>query len=216
MTMYRNNHFTLVEIVLALTILAMLGVIVGTSLNIFLRGYQRSQKAAAELERNLTLDRFADGVLARSIAFHWHSDDTLTDELVFRGDYEELWLSTLRPADRENGGAFLFGRLYVENDELRFDYSEVPLLPWMEIDRQRYATETLATNVERIAFRYAEREDDEIVWYEEWNEDDHPDIPLAIQLEVFFRDNTSERWLRRAPGATGNSTLGTRQTGTSS
>ena len=46
---------------------------------------------------------------------------------------------------------------------------------------------------------------------DEWIEDDHEGIPLAVQMEVEWADGSKERWLRRTAGSAANATYGNRR-----
>ena len=82
-----------------------------------------------------------------------------------------------------------------------------------------YTREVIAENIEEITFTYAEKatgEDDEdgtgVKWEENWPEDEHAAIPLAIRMQVKWLDGTTEYWLRRVAGVAKDSTFGKRET----
>ena len=51
----------------------------------------------------------------------------------------------------------------------------------------------------------------EVEFLDEWIEDDHEGIPLAVQMEVEWADGSKERWLRRTAGSAANATYGNRK-----
>ncbi len=206
----KEQGFSLVEMVAAIAILALVGLLIGTSVNIFYRSYSQAQKIGNELRRNQAIDRIAEGYFANAVPFPWQNDQDET-KYVFLGDYSELFLTALRRTYAESTGALRFIRLYVDGDELKCDYSSTPLLPWKSMGDQKYDTEVIATGVRRISFQYAEINDGVIEWTDTWVEDDHNGIPLAIQITVEWADGTKERWLRRTAGSSGNSTYGDRE-----
>ena len=65
-----------------------------------------------------------------------------------------------------------------------------------------------------MSFQYAEvgeTEDAEIEWLDEWDEDEHAAIPLAIRMTLEWKDGRREYWLRRTGGSSLHSTFGYRQ-----
>ena len=205
--MNRCRHpFTLIEIVVATTLLALVGLIIGTSLNTFQRALTRTQRTADWLERNQAIDRLAETALKSAIPFKWPNVDEGEEQNVFQGEHEELWLTAMNRSYGSDG-AFRFVRIYLENDELKVDYSTRPLLPWLSLESQHYETEVICGNVREISFAYAAYdEDNELVWYDFWDEEEQGEdtFPLAIQLTVTWNDDTTERWLRRTAGTSTN------------
>ena len=206
----KEQGFSLVEMVAAIAILALVGLLIGTSVNIFYRSYSQAQKIGSELRRNQAIDRIAEGYLANAVPFPWLNEQSET-KYVFLGEYGELYLTALRRTYAESTGALRFIRLYLDDEALKCDYSPTPLLPWRSLDDQKYDTEIITDGVRRISFQYAEINDGVIEWTDTWVEDDHNGIPLAIQLTVEWLDGTKERWLRRTAGSSGNSTYGDRE-----
>lgn len=207
----RNNEsgFSLLEMIAATAIMALVALLVGTSVNIFYRSYMQAQRIGNELSRNQAIDRIADSFMGNAVHFSWN-DDNLERRFVFQGENNELWLTALRRSF-SNDSALWFIRLYQDGDKLKCDYASTPLLPWLDINEHQYQTEVIASNVRAISFLYAETRNREIEWLESWIEDDHAAIPLAIQLTIEWNDGTSEKWLRRTAASSSNSTFGQRQ-----
>ena len=83
------------------------------------------------------------------------------------------------------------------------------MLPWLELEAQKFKTEKLADGVQNIYFKYGAegQSDNPVDWYDDWNEDELEGIPMAIQLTIEWKDGTKERWLRRTAGTSGNTAL---------
>ena len=138
------------------------------------------------------------------VEFRWPNKETGSDELVFLGEADELWVTAL---NRSYGGrsAFRFARLYLEGNDLLCDYSETPFLPWLDLKDQLYETEKIASGVSALTFRYAtENGDGELEWQESWDLDEHDELPLAVQMRIDWLDGTSQTWLRRQAGTSYN------------
>lgn len=205
--------FTLLEVIVATGILALLGLLIGMSVNTFHRSYMQAQKVGNELQRNQVIDRLVDSYFANAVPFEW-DDENLETHYVFSGLPDELYLTSIRRAYAKDASAIWFIRLYCENETLKCDYSPFPLLPWIDLEDQNFTTEVIATGVSAISFLYAEKKEDEIQWVSEWVEEEHDGIPLAIQITVEWTDGTKERWLRRTAGSSSNSTFGDREEST--
>ena len=203
----REAGFSLLEMMAATAILAMVGLIIGVSLSAFVRSWGHAEAAGKLLERNQTIDRIAETLLRGAVPFEWQDRDTLEHRYVFQGEVDELYLTAL---SRSYGGAdaLRFARLYRDGDRLLCDWSTTPLLPWRDLIEQKYDTEEIASGVSKIHFRYAYEDDNgDIAWDEVWDEDEREGIPLAIQLTIDWTDGSSERWLRRTAGTSGNTAL---------
>ncbi len=194
----------------AIAILALVGLLIGTSLSLFHRSYTQMQRIGNELKRNQAIDRIAESYFVNAVPFQWVDEKDET-KFVFLGDESELYLTVLRRTYAENGSALWFIRLYLEDEALKCDYAPTPLLPWKNIYDHRYETEIVAEGVRKISFLYAETRESEIEWVDTWIDADHNAIPLAIQLTVEWVDGSKERWLRRTAGSSGNSTYGNRE-----
>ncbi len=199
----RRHGFSLVEVIVATALLSLVGMIIAVSVHTFNRSYSKAQKVSQWLERNQALDRIAENTLRSAIPFTWPNTDTGEDEIVFEGEENELWL-TAQNRSYGKQGAFRFVRIYQEDDQLLCDYSTTPLLPWLELEDQEYETELITDGVMQISFLYGDYEDNELKWYENWDEEEHDGFPLAIQLTVEWQDGTKERWLRRTAGTSTN------------
>ena len=203
----RNRAFTLLEVVVATALLALVGVLIAMSVSAFQRSWEHGRRIATRLERNLAIDRIAETVIRSMVDFRWPNKEEGTDDLVFLGEADELWVTAL---NRSYGGksAFRFARLYLEGDELLCDYSDTPFLPWVELKDQQYSTEKIASGVSALTFRYAtENDDGELEWEETWDTDEHDELPLAVQMKIEWQDGTVQYWLRRQAGTSYNTEL---------
>ncbi len=205
-----KHNFTLVEMAIAMAILVIVALIIATASATFYNGYRRSTKITERLKTYQTIDRVMDGNIRNLIPFQWVDDDTDESRYIFEGEVNSLHFATLRRSFDNDRGALLFIRIRVENDELIAEYSSYPRLPWLEEGRQEYTREVLAANVRAVRFLYADRINGEIVMEDTWVEDDHDNLPLAIQMTVEWMDGTTEQWLRRTAGSSSNSSLGVR------
>lgn len=199
--------FTLVELIAAMAILAMIGTAAAAALAGFQRSHDKVARLSERLERNRKLDKIAE-LMGGTIAFFW-PDETEDDveNLVFSGSEDELFFTSMRLPDGEGRGAFIFIRLYLNDDnQLACDYKTTPLLPWLEMDEQQNDLKTviLAENVSSLTFTYADYDDDDLIeWLEVWDQEDSEyknRLPAAVGFTVEFENGERISYLRRTAG----------------
>ena len=217
--MRSRHHFTLMELVTSMAILALVGTVIASTLGIFINSYSNSKKAENALQRNLNIDRAVNTLFAQAVPFTWINTEYVleseSNELVFSGEFDELYLTALGPT-LPGKGAFTFARIYLENNNLCADTSPWPLLPWEDNSGRNYDKEILAEKVSQIEFRYAMIDPEDpsrILWFDNWEESceitgtERPqELPAAISMSCVFEDGTELSWLRRtaAVSATGS------------
>lgn len=215
--MKRNRHaFTLIEMVVAMAVMLMVAMIIGTAGKIFYDDYRRSVRATGRLKEYMAIDRIWDGAVRNAVPFKW-TDDEGASRFVFEGGNDTLMFTALRRSDGASAGALMFIRLRLEDSDLVAYYSGYPRPPWDEEYQDKsdeyFRREVLASGVSAVSFQYAETgesEDAEIEWLDSWEEDEHAAIPLAIRMTLQWNDGRREHWLRRTCGTSLHSTFGYR------
>lgn len=217
---FRKSSFTLIELIVSMGILMAVTGIVAMASKSFYDGYDRSAKVTKRLKEYMAIDNIMDVHVRNMIPFQWKDDNNNT-RFVFSGEEHRLHFTTLRRSYGKSAASLIFVRLFVEENQLIAEYSTLPRLPWKEDgdETMTYEREVIAENVEQITFTYAEKaseEEDEdgtgISWEENWPEDEHAAIPLAIRMHIQWTDGSSEYWLRRVAGVAKDSTFGVRKT----
>ena len=212
----KRNCFTLIEMVVAMGILLLVAAIIGTASATFYNAYNRTIKVTEKLKCYLAIDQVMDQCVRNAIPFKWEDEENARERFVFQGETDSVLFTALRRSYAGDRGALIFVRLRLVDTDLVAEYSPYPLLPWEldeeDSDDEHYTREILARNVRSINFLYAERDSEGTVEFlDEWIEDEHDAIPLAIQLEVEWNDDHKERWLRRTAGSAANASFGNRQ-----
>lgn len=202
----KKHTFTLVELIAAMAVLALIGSASAAALVGFQRSHDKVVTLSERLERNRKLDKVAE-LMTNMIPFFWKDEtDDNQEHLVFDGMEDELYFTAMRLPDSQGRGAFIFVRLYINDDNaLACDYKDTPLLPWLELDEQsNIKTVILAENVANLTFTYADYdEDDEIEWLEVWDQDDEEyedRLPAAVGFTVEFENGEKLSYLRRTAG----------------
>ncbi|MBQ7693701.1 MAG: prepilin-type N-terminal cleavage/methylation domain-containing protein [Lentisphaeria bacterium] len=213
----RRTPFTLVELICAMLVMMVVALVIATAASSFYNGYRRSVTATEKLKERMAIDRIWDTTIANMLPFKWN-DENNSSRYVFSGKSDELLVTTLRRVYGNDPSALLFIRIKVEDEQLVAIYSDYPMLPWEEDEPSAVTKrEVIAEDVANVSFQYADRdEDNELEWLEEWEEEEHANLPLAIRMTVEWRNGTREYWLRRTCGVSYNSTFGNRAAATSS
>ena len=196
------RQFTLVELVLALGILSILAVMAVGILTSVQRLWNDIGTHTGELEKLQNIDRIADYAIKNMVPFHWPNAEN-KDQEIFRGDPNSILFAYLHRTTNTNGGGIRFLELSLEDKKLVARYRKTPILYWLgePQDDETIRKEIIAEGIDEIRFEYAEREENDIIWYQDWDEENFTQIPLAVFLYVKFSDGTEEQWLRRTAGS---------------
>lgn len=209
----KMRRFTLVEVVLALGLLCLVAVLAAGILQSVQRLWAGVQENSTELEALQNIDRTADTCFKNMVPFHWPDEETKTDRQIFRGNHDSILFAHLHRSVGLDSGGIRFIELRLENKQLIARYRETPLLYWLgePVDDSTTMKEIIAENIGSLSFEYADREGDEIIWYEDWDEDNKKQIPLAVLMKIRFENGDEEQWLRRTAGNSWNTSYGRRQ-----
>ncbi len=210
----KRYNFTLIELVVSIAILIVIAGIVGVSGAAFYNGYERSLRVTNRLKMLMAIDNLMDTHIRNMVPFNW-KDEEGKSRLLFDGEENRIFFTTLRRSYGDRPGALIFVRVFVEDEKLIAEYSPYPRLPWLEEgdESMPMTREVLAENVLQVTFNYAEKstENDEAVdFLEEFREEENSVLPLAVLMKIEFTDCTQEQWLRRVAGVSKNSTFGYR------
>ncbi|MBE6367297.1 MAG: hypothetical protein E7052_05240 [Lentisphaerae bacterium] len=212
--MMQRRFFTLVELIAAMAVMAMLGAAGAAALSGFQRSHHKVVALSERLERNRKLDKVAE-LMGGMIPFFWIDEtDEDAENLVFDGQENELFFTAMRLPNSDGSGAFMFMKLYVNDDnELACDYKTTPYFPWLEEEEDIAGIKTviLAKDVEALTMTYGDYDEDgEIEWLELWDQDDDEyknRLPAAVGFTVEFADGEKISYLRRTAGLSAYSGL---------
>jgi len=186
--MKRSRGFTLIEVVLAMTALALLMVLVYSAFFLAIRAVERGTNAVVAQQRL----RASRDVLIRqikSISVHpliGEDDDPL---FCLRGNATALTFITENP---QGGGGGLARVIYtVRDDPPRLEMVEDPNIKTCDFEVSGQATEpvTLLDGFTKLEFRYQHNEDpgrDVNSWPREWDSlgEDPGGLPVAVAVVI--------------------------------
>jgi len=193
--MRRAQGFTLIELVLALTILGTMLLLLYSGLSFALRSWD-----AGDVNGRLTVDRriganFLRRELSELFPMRWKDPTTL--KLAFEGDTDHLRFVSARPAGIASGGLSLVA-INVEADPKNQRQHNLVMRRAMPDDEQKdfaaveqAESSILIPEVDAVSFSYFGAENDfaEPVWTDSWKFASR--IPLMIRLRVKTTDGTA-------------------------
>lgn len=202
--------FTLLEVVIAITIFMMIAVALFSFASETTRSWSKIIVERNRFQELLTLDRAIDTIFSHAVPFLWPDPDAeLVKETPFivatPASIRCAYLHRLNDLDE---GAIRFVEIAIKDNNLCATYSDRPFLYWEDAG-DRVWTSVIARNVKSVAFIYADWNDDDsntwdtrFIWQDEWEtvESERLDIPLAIMMTLVWQDGRIESWLRRTMG----------------
>lgn len=203
--MYAERNFTLLEAVLALTILSVIAALTGSLLFTGQRGWMGARGNADRLDRLMRLDRIADAAFRNAIPFRW-PDAEGRDRLAFNGKRDSIRLAYLHRVNSRDEGGIRFLELFLDDAELKARFRRYPITGERD---DACMEETIARGVRSLAFSYAVREGNAVAWKPEFETDDpRAGIPAAVRMELEFEDGDKVQYLRRTAGNSSASVYG--------
>jgi hypothetical protein len=170
--------------------------------------WEKVKKHNGSLERLQRVDRVIDSAFRNVIPFKWHDENNKSRQ-IFLGRSNSLQMAYQHRIGKISDGGIRYIAFEVRDEKLLALYRKTPIIPWLN-EGAELTQEILAENVAGISFQYADKENDEITWLNNWDEE-NPNIPLAIQITIEWNDGRKESWLRRTAGSGLNESLGARK-----
>jgi general secretion pathway protein J len=182
MRRHLERGFTLIELVLALTIVAVMVTLLFGGLRVGLRAWQRGEERAAVLQHARSVTQLLQESLGGIYAYRGRADqDTPTDVLLFQGEAERLSFVTVSPP-MSLPAAIAFVAV-----TLSMDAGDAPGLAIREKALPNFNPfEAVAPNVvdptiTAIRFRYLR---DDGTWEETWDGQDERMVPRAVEVTL--------------------------------
>ena len=161
----RNSGFTLIELIVALTLMVMVTTVAFAGFRIGIDAWERGTKAAERLARRANVERLIRRQLP--LAMSTSVFDGTKDRLEFVSDYSlEDGQSDFRKIDYAvKDGQFLYG----EKSVLEYVPGETAALP-----------ETVLAKFSKVSFEFLGEREGKAAWVEEWKDS----VPPAIRIRI--------------------------------
>ncbi|MEA2011505.1 MAG: type II secretion system protein [Verrucomicrobiota bacterium] len=190
-----KKQFTLIEIIVAVFLLAMLvTTLMGVSGAITI-SWKKSFIHDRVFTELMALERIYDNAVENAIPFTWR-DDERREFNCFMGVSDNVIFAYRHEINSLEDGGIRFISFLLEGDKLVVYYRSRPFSDY-EFFYEDARKSQLAIGVEEVVFQYgAYDNNDELIWVDEWNEE-RMDIPLAIWMHVKWKAGRGEHFLCR-------------------
>jgi general secretion pathway protein J len=168
--------FTLVELVVAITILSMVTLIIGSGFRLGIDAWEKGEKETGETQRL----RVLSGLLSQQLKSAYPYKMEIEDEkkIVFKGDTHSIIFVTTQ-ADPSYGG-FKWIRYSYKNGNLL--YAEGLLPDKKFLDKISKNEEIMDSDMEEVKFEYFSVNDEE--WKDSWDFGDG--LPGAVRVKISY------------------------------
>jgi general secretion pathway protein J len=179
MTERRQDGFTLVEVLLALSIGAALLVVVFGGVRVGLAAWGRGEARAMALEHDRSLEQMLSRAVAGAFPYRGGSTTVAASGVLFEGRPHAMTLVTVAPPIPA-AAPIAFTAVNVSRDERGLAVRQFPL-PNAEAVGQ-VAPVLVDPTVLAIRFRYLGEEAD--AWSDRWDMGKEDDLPRAIEIRL--------------------------------
>ena len=203
----KTTPFTLLEVIVAVSIMLLVFIAAGTSLFSVQRTWMKVQQKNLQLKTLISIDKIVNANFPNIVPFDWKDDD-LTKKSTFLGDHDRISFAALHRVNVIKDGGIRFISIFQDDDKLVVGYRDTPQLYWDELPMTE---EVIADGIESVEFQYADVDRDRnLIWEDDWDEDERKNIPMAVMMTITWQDGKEECWLRRTAASGLRSNFGRR------
>jgi len=211
-----RKYFSLLEMVMATAIFAILMVTCGLGLLSIQQSWKKIHYHSDRLKSILAIDRVVELSFRNIVPFTWPEKETKTEKSIFVGDSDKILFGTMHRINKGDSNALRFIRLYAQDGKLVAEYRNTPITKDNKEDAG-IQTEILATGISAVSFLYLSYdESNALAWIEDWDEEKNKLnkvlLPVGVQMTVQWENGDSHSWLRRTAGSGKTQSLGIRKT----
>ena len=188
-TVKKNTGFTLLEVMLAMTLLSIMVVLLFSSLKIGAESWNKGEKKIAEVNEKAVVYQFFKRHLS-SIRPLW--DDFSDDErsFSFQGEQDTFQFVSVFPFSAARKGLQLFKIFPDKSEKGVIKVMLTPFYPTVEELQWEPEEVILLENVEEFELSYFGKEDpdSDASWVESWQEKEF--LPALIKIKIVLKDHS--------------------------
>jgi len=172
-----RSGFTLLELVIAVTILSLITIIIGSSFRLGIHAWEKGDKETGEIQRLRILSGLLSQQVASAYPYKMKFEDMDGPAVIFRGGTDELMFVT-STADTSFGGFKWIKYVYRDGSLL---YKE-GLLPDKKLEKKINGDEeVIDQDIDDIRFDYLSGSGE---WAESW--DYGKELPVAVKVKISY------------------------------
>lgn len=170
--------FTLIEVIIAITILSLVTVIIGSAFRLGIQAWEKGEKETGDTQRLRIMSGMLSQQLKSAFPYKVKIEDEDEPVVIFKGETDSLLFVTTF-ADSSYGGFKWVKYVYKDGDL----YYKEGLLPDKKIEEKvKDKEEIIDTDVSEVRFEYLSPEDGE--WVESW--DYGQELPEAVKIKISY------------------------------
>jgi general secretion pathway protein J len=190
----KNSGFTLIEVIIAMTILSLILVLLFSTLYTANRSWQTTERKITHNDELRLVGYFIQRQLSQTIPLMWI--DKEEQRLIFEGKDNELRFTSTLPAHRGGGGIQLITLKVNQTEDVRhldlyYRQADPDVSPFEGNNESEQVT--LLENISHIELSYFGRDklEDKPTWRKEWQNDEL--LPGLISLKIYASDK-NQNW----------------------
>jgi len=193
------SGFTLIEVIVTLTILGFIVVIVFGAFSLCLSAWERGEATKEEYQEIRNVSQLLSRQIKSAVPYKAKTEKAEGDYLAFEGNTHSIrFVSALSIKTRQPEG-FVHSIYEYQEDESRLVLFEQRVLQkgFFERDVEGDETITLLEGISDVRFEfYGSKDDDEAEdWFEEWSAKEKKKLPKAVRVTI-----DSEKKKKRSQG----------------
>ena len=174
----RASGFTLIEVVISLTIMAAIATLAFSGLSIGLDSWDRGTKQIEKLDERAMLERLLARQLALAAGREFRASPQDQPFVLFRGSSDRVeFVSNYSLAN----GPSDFRKIGYRFDGQSFRYEEKQLFGYVPLPAESVDGQSIAT-IRSMRFRFLKREKDQDSWTDNWQYGDG--LPAAVEVWI--------------------------------
>ena len=193
--MHDASGFTLLELIISLSILGVVLLIIFGALRIGTRAWERGEKDIAVYQRQ----RAVLGLLSQQIASACVHEIKLGDAaFYFRGSEKKMEFVSRMPIVPGAQTGVVFVTYEIEDvakegkEQLRLFEKDAGFMKDEDIENQRDEDFfTLISGIENLQFEYLKSDEDNVIWQNAWDPTETEGMPLAVRIVLKQDEKTA-------------------------
>lgn len=185
--------FTLIEILIALTLFSLILVMVFSTLHSSNKSWQASDKQSELNDERRLVFNFIRKQLSETVPLILI--DGKKNAVIFKGEPEQAYFVSRLPAHRGGGGLHLLSLAVSKQEDdssliLRYQAITADMDLYEDHPDEDIETVSLINNVDSIEYAYfgQKNEDKKPSWYDEWKDEER--LPRMLRIQISSKDSS--------------------------